>query len=199
MRRILLSISLVVITVLVAAAEGDMQLTPQLLKEIRENRYVDESVQTTNGNIVGIFTQLISDQGGKPVLGVIQAYDNVTRKKEFVAIPWSLFRFDAQNRRIQIQTAAGQLRQAPKFQQSEIADLGGGPQLQKIYEHFGAALGGGAVAATMGSQSGQGSSAVMPPGTDEAQPARGSVSMIYIFGALAVVVLGVGYVARRRT
>ena len=60
--------------------------------------YVDESVQTTNGNIVGIFTQLISDQGGKPVLGVIQAYDNVTRKKEFGAIPWPLFRFDPRSR-----------------------------------------------------------------------------------------------------
>jgi hypothetical protein len=194
-----LAIPLLLITALAAAAQGEMQLTPQLLKDIRDNRYVDESVQTTNGNIVGIFTQLISDQRGKPVLGVIQAYDNVTRKKEFVAVPWPLFRFDPQNRRIQIQTAAQQLRQAPKFQQSEIAGLANGPPLQKIYEHFGTALGGGAVAATMGSQSGQGSSAVMPPATNEAQPTRGSVSMIYIFGALALVVLGLGYVVRRRT
>ena len=199
MGRILLSIHLVVITALAAVAEGDVQLTPQLLKEIRDNRYVDESVQTTNGNIVGIFTQLISDQGGKPVLGVMQAYDNVTRKKEFLAVPWSLFHFDPQNRRIQIQTAAEQLRQAPKFQQSEIAALSNGPQLQRIYQHFGTSLGGGAVAATMGSQSGQGSSALMPPGTNEAQPARGSTGMIYIFGALALVVLGLGYFVRRRT
>src|SRR5688572_9135128 len=197
MGRILLSIPVLMITALAAVGQGEMQLTPQLLKEIRENRYIDESVQTTNGNIVGIFTQLISDQGGKPVLGVIQAYDNVTRKKEFVAVPWPLLGFDPQNRRIQIHGAAEQLRRAPKFQQSEIASLGNGPQLQKIYEHFGTALGGGAVAATMGSQSGQGSS-VMPPATNEAQPARGSVSIIYILGSLALVVLGLGYVVRRR-
>jgi len=49
----------------------------------------------------------------------------------------------------------------------------------------------------MGTQSGQGSS-FPPPPTDEAQPARGSVSVMYTAGVLALAALGFGYFVRRR-
>jgi hypothetical protein len=174
-------------------------LTPRLLNEIRSNRYVDESVQTTNGNVVGIFTRLVTDKNGNPTLGVLQAYDNVTRNKSFIAVPWPLFRFDTQNRRIQIQAAAEQLRKAPKFQKPDAAALTDGSRVEIIYQHFGVTMGGGAVAATMGSQSGRDSSALTPPRTNEAQPARGSVGTLYVLGALALTVLGLGYAVRQRT
>jgi hypothetical protein len=187
------------ITVMVALAAADAPLTPELVKEIQKDPYVDESVQTTNGNAVGILTEVVSDKSGKPVLGVIQPYENVTIRKEFLAVPWSLLRFDKENRRIQIQAAAGPLRNAPTFQQNQIAGLAEGPELQKIYQHFGTAVGGGSVAATMGSQTGQGSSTIPRPPTDAAQPTRGSVSVMYILGVLAIVALGLGYFVRRRT
>lgn len=180
------------------AAEVSQPLTPELAKEIQKDPYVDESVQTTNGNAVGIFTQVVSDKSGKPVLGVIQVYENVTNEKNFLAVPWALFRFNQQDRSIRIQTAADQLRGAPKFQQNQIAGLSEGTELQRIYQHFGTAIGGGAVAATMGSQSGQGSSTLPRPPTDAAQPTRGSVGVMYILGALAIVALGLGYFVRRR-
>ncbi|HMJ67218.1 MAG TPA: hypothetical protein VK615_17870, partial [Candidatus Binatia bacterium] len=70
-------------------------------------------------------------------------------------------------------------------------------EVNRIYQHFGAAMGGGSVTATMGTQSGQGSSLPAPP-TNEAQPTRGSVGVMYILGILAVVALGLGYFVRRR-
>src|SRR5215204_2384469 len=192
---------LVMVGVAVAAENGAVivPLTPELAEQIRKDPYVDESVQTTNGNIVGIFTDTIRDKSGKPVLGVVQGYDNVTRSKQFVAIPWTLFRFDRQTRLIQIETAANQLRTAPKYNADQVAQLGDGAELQRVYQHFGASLGGGSVAASMGSQSGQGSSTLPRPPTDEAQPTRGSVGAIYILGVLAILVMAWGYLVRRRT
>jgi hypothetical protein len=176
-----------------------LPLAPELAEQIRKDPYIDESVQTTNGNVVGIFTDIIKDKSGKPILGVVQAYDNVTRKKQFLAVPWSMFRFDRQHRQIQIETAADHLRTAPQYNADQVARLAEGPELQRIHQHFGVAMGGGSVAATMGSQSGQGSSSLPPTPTNEAQPTRGSVSAIYIFGALALTLLAVSYFARRRT
>jgi hypothetical protein len=174
-------------------------LTPELAEQIRKDRYLDESVQTTNGNVVGIFTDIIRDKSGKPALGVVQAYDNVTRQKQFITIPWSLFRFDRESRQIQIETAADQLRTAPKYNADQLARLAEGPELQRVHQHFGVAMGGGSVTATMGSQSGHGSSTMPPPPTNEAHPNRGSVGAIYIVGALALMVLGSSYFVRRRT
>jgi hypothetical protein len=78
---------------------------------------LNESVQTTNGNVVGLFTRTIFDQDGRPVLGVIQAYDNVGRAKDFIALPWPILRFDRENRRIEVASAGNQIRNAPKFTQ----------------------------------------------------------------------------------
>jgi hypothetical protein len=174
-------------------------LTPELAAQIRKDPYVDESIQTTNGNVVGIFVDVVKGPSGKPVLGVVQAYDNVTRTKQFIAVPWSIFRFDRQHRQIQIQTAADQLRTAPKYNVDQLARLAEGPELQRIHQHFGASMGGGSVAATMGSQSGQGSSTLPQPPTNEAHPTRGSVGAMYILAALVLLVLGFGYFVRRRT
>jgi hypothetical protein len=174
-------------------------LTPELAEQIRKDRYVDESVQTTNGNVGGIFTDIVKDKSGKPVLGIMQAYDNVTREKRFIAAPWSMFRFDREQRQIQIETAANQLRTAPRYNGDQLAGLAEGSELQRIQQHFGAGMGGGSVTATMGSQSGQGSSALPQPPTNEAQPTRGSVSAIYVLGALVMMVLAFGYFVRRRT
>jgi hypothetical protein len=183
----------------VTQTKPDNPLTPELAKEVRKNPYVDESVQTTNGNMVGIFTEAIYDQKGLPILAVIQAYENVGRPKDFVALPWPILRFDKQNRRIEVESAAGQIRKAPKFTQEQLRRLADDrAEVARIYQHFGAAMGGGAVAATMGTQSGQGSSALAPPPTNEAQPDRGSVGIMYVLGILAVAGLAVGYFVRRR-
>ena len=173
-------------------------LTPGLANEIQKNPYVDESVQTTTGNIVGIFTQAISDESGKPILGVIQAYDNVTRAKDFIAVPWPMLRFHQQDRRIEFVGAAAQLRDAPKFKREQIPNLRNNQEAAKIYQHFGVAIGGGAVAASMGTQSGQGASLPTKLPTNEAQPHRGSVGAIYVFGAIAVLAF-VLFFLRRRT
>ena len=170
----------------------------ELAKEIRRNPYVDESVQTTNGNTVGIFTDAIYDQQGQPILAVIQAYENVGRPKDFVALPWPILRFDKQNRRIEVASAGSQIRSAPKFSQEQLRRLADDrAEVDRIYQHFGTAMGGGAVAATMGTQTGQGSSLPAPP-TNDAQPARGSVGVVYLLGILAIAGLGVGYFVRRR-
>jgi hypothetical protein len=182
-----------------ADAEG-APLTPALVNEIRKNPYVDESVQTTNGNIVGLFIEVVSNKSGQPVLGVIQAYDNVTRSKQLIAVPWQLFRFDERNQRIQIQAAADQLRSAPVFRQNQIAGLAEGPELLRIQEHFRTALGGGSVAASAGSQSGKDSSVILgTPATNDAQPSRGSVAIMYLLAAAIIVGLGFAYFTRRRT
>jgi hypothetical protein len=189
---------LIMLGAAVAAENVIVPLTPELAEQIRKDPYVDESVQTTNGNIVGIFADVVRDKSGQPAVGVIQAYDNVTRSKQFVAVPWSMFRFDRQTRLIQIETAAAQLRTAPKYDADQVPRLAEGPELQRVYQHFGASMGGGSVAATMGSQSGQGSSTLPQPPTNEAQPAGGSVGAVYMLGALAVMVVAF-YLVRRRT
>jgi len=113
--------ALSLVTIIGIAADSSTQtkpakpLTPELAKEIRRNPYVDESVQTTNGNMVGIFTDAIYDKQEQPILAVIQAYENVGRPKDFVALPWPILRFDKQNRRIEVASAASQIRSAPKF------------------------------------------------------------------------------------
>jgi hypothetical protein len=174
-------------------------LTPEVANGIQKDPYIDESVQTTNGNVVGRFTRMIFDKENRPVLGVIQAYDNVGRSKDFIAVPWPLLRFDKQNRRIEVASAGGQIRNAPKFTTEQVGRLNDPAEITRIYQHFGVAAGGGAVAATMGTQSGQGSSASFPPPpTNEAEPARGSVSIMYIAAVLILIALGVGYFVRRR-
>jgi hypothetical protein len=196
--------ALSLVTIIGIAADSTTQtkpvepLTPEMTKEIRRNPYIDESVQTTNGNMVGIFTDAIYDQQGQPILAVIQAYENVGRPKDFVTLPWPILRFDKQNRRIEVASAGSQIRSAPKFTQEQLRRLANdSAEVNRIYQHFGAAMGGGAVGATMGTQSGQASS-LPPPPTNEAQPARGSVSVMYIVGILAIVALGLGYFVRRR-
>jgi hypothetical protein len=174
-------------------------LTPEVAKGIQKDPYIDESVQTTNGNVVGLFTRTIFDKEGRPVLGVMRAYENVGRSRDFIALPWPLLRFDKQNRRIEVASAGGQIRNAPRFTQEQFGRLDDPAEINRIYQHFGVATGGGAVAATMGTQSGQGSSASFPPPpTNEAEPRRGSVSVMYIAAVLALIALGIGYFVRRR-
>lgn len=175
----------------------DVPLTRELLKEIQKNPYIDESVQTTNGNVIGIYSDVLSDSTGNPLFCVIQIYDNVSRTKDYVALPWDVMRFDQQNRRIEIAAAAEQLRHVPRFDRARLERIKNNPgEIQKLQQSM-AAMGGGSVPGTMGTQSGQGSS-LTPPSTNDAQPQRGSVSMMYILAAVAVVI-ALGFFARRRT
>lgn len=175
-----------------------MPLTVDLLKEIHKSQYVNEAVQTTNGNAVGLYADVINDTQGKPALFVLQIYTNVTRTNEFAAVPWDMMRFDPQNRRIEIAATVDYLRKAPKFNRVRLDALKSDPEeLAKLSQSMDSAMGGGAVAATMGTQSGQGSS-LHPPATNDAQPQRGSVGMIYVLGIVAAALVGFAIFARRR-
>lgn len=181
------------------AGSKDIPLTVDLLKEIQNNQYIDKSVQTTNGNVVGIYADVINDQSGQPAFLMMQVYENVSLGDDFVAVPWNIMRFDQQHRRIEIAAAADYLRQAPKFDRARLEAIKSNPEeLAKLQHAMGAAMGGGAVSGTMGTQSGQGASSFNPPRTNDAQPQRGSVTMMYILGLLAAGIVAIALFARRR-
>jgi hypothetical protein len=176
-------------------------LTPKLLSEIQKSQYVDKSVQTTNGNAVGIYADVIHDKDGKPAFLAMQVYDNVRPTKDFAVVPWEIMRFNQQDRRIEMAATAGYLRQAPKFDRARLDALKSNPdEIAKLQQSMSSAMGGGSVTATMGTESGRGSSSSLAPtATNEAQPQRGSVTMMYVLGILAAAGVAFALLARRRT
>jgi hypothetical protein len=210
MRKILGLLGLVAIVTSASAADSQpppsapaqrVPITIELLNEIQKNQYVDESIQTTNGNAVGIYAGVINGKDGKPAFLAMQVYDNVRPTKDFAVVPWDMMRFNQQNRRIEMAATADYLRKAPKFDRARLDALKNNPdEIAKLQQSMGSAMGGGSVAATMGTQSGQGSSASLTPTTtNDAQPQRGSVTMMYVLGTLAAGLVAFALLARRRT
>jgi MYXO-CTERM domain-containing protein len=183
-----------------SAPAARVPLTPELLNEIQKSQYVDKSIQTTNGNAVGIYADVIHDKEGKPTFLAMQVYDNVRPTKDFAVVPWDMMRFNQQSRRIEMAATADYLRKAPKFDRRRIDALKNNPdEIAKLQQSIGSGMGGGAVAGTMGTQSGQGSSSSLTPTTtDDAQPQRGSVITMYVLGILAAAGLAFALLARRR-
>ena len=176
-------------------------ITLELLNEIQKNQYVDESIQTTNGNAVGIYAGVINGKDGNPAFIAMQVYDNVRPTKDFAVVPWNMMRFTQQNRRIEMAATADYLRQGPKFDRARLDALKKNPaEIAKLQQSMDSAMGGGSVAATMGTQSGQGSSSSLTPTTtNDAQPQRGSVTMMYVLGILAAAGVAFALLTRRRT
>lgn len=209
MRKILGLVGLIAIATSSSAADWQpaanapaqrVLLTPELLSEIQKSQYVDKSVQTTNGNAVGIYADIIRDKDGKPAFLAMQVYDNVRPTKDFAVVPWDMMRFNQQNRRIEMAATADYLRKAPKFDRARLDALKGNPdEIAKLQQSMDSAMGGGSVAATMGTQSGQGSSSLTPTTTNDAQPQRGSVVMMYVLGILAASLVAFALLARRPT
>jgi hypothetical protein len=209
MRKILCLLGLIAIATSSSAADLQpaanapaqrVPITLELLNEIQKNQYVDESIQTTNGNAVGIYAGVINGKDGQPAFLAMQVYDNVRPTKDFAVVPWDMMRFNQQNRRIEMAATADYLRKAPKFDRARLDALKSNPdEIAKLQQSMGSAMGGGSVAATMGTQSGQGSSSLTPTTTNDAQPQRGSVVMMYVLGILAAGLVAFALLARRRT
>jgi hypothetical protein len=210
MSKILCLLGLVTIVISSSAADQPptanapaqrVPITVDLLNEIQKNQYVDESIQTTNGNAVGIYAGVINGKDGKPAFVAMQVYDNVRPTKDFAVVPWDMMRFNQQNRRIEMAATADYLRKAPRFDRARLDALKSNPdEIAKLQESLDSAMGGGSVAASMGTQSGQGSSSSLTPTTtNDAQPQRGSITMMYVLGILAAGLVAFALLARRRT